>query len=93
VKPPNAVAGEDRVPVDVAGLHRTGRGVAAVRATERAAHAEASLDEVEAVANAPPDAVVGTPRDVRLVDTSLQNQILEQAADRVVRERGHDRSS
>ena len=53
--------------------------------------AEAAFGEVEPVAHLAPDAVVRKPAEVRLLDAALVDQILDQAADGVVGERGHDR--
>ena len=69
------------------------RGVAAVGDADRAAHAEAALGEVEAVADGAPDAVVGHPADERGVDAALQDEVLDQAADLVVGQRGDDRGA
>ena len=93
VEPAGAAVAEDRVPVDVSRLHRRRRRVSAIRGPESRPDAEAALDEVQAVADASPDAVVGEPRDVRGVDASLEDQVLEQAADRVVGERRDDRGA
>ena len=91
VEPARALAAEELVPVDLARLHLAGGRVATVRAAERRAQAEAALREVEAVANGAPDAVVLHEADVALVDAALVEQVLEQAADRVVDEGGDDR--
>ena len=93
VEPSCAALAEDRIPVDVAGLHRRRGGVRAVGGPESRPDAEAALDEVQAVADASPDAVVGEPRDVGGVDASLEDQVLQQAAERVVGERRDDRSA
>ena len=49
------------IPVDVAGLELRDGGVAAIGAADGAAHAEAALGEVQAVAHAAADAVVLRP--------------------------------
>lgn len=91
MEPARAVAAEDRIPVDVAELHRCRGRVRPIRGSQGRPHAEAALDEVETVAHSSPDAVVGTPHDVALVDATLQDQVLEEAADGVVGECGDDR--
>ena len=91
VEPARALGGEDRVPVDVARAQLRDGRVAAVGAADRAAHAEAALGEVEAVARGPADAVVGHPAQVALVDAAAQDELLDQAADRVVGERADQR--
>ena len=52
---------EDVVPVEIAGLELAGGGVAAVGNAHRAAHAEAALGEIQAVARDAPDAVERAP--------------------------------
>ena len=64
------------------GFELRDRGVAAIGAAERRAHAEAALGEVETVAHGAADAVVRHPAQVRLVDAALVDQVLDQAADR-----------
>ena len=51
VQPARAELAEDVVPVEIARLELAGGGVAAVRNADRAAHAEAALGEVQAVAH------------------------------------------
>ena len=55
-------------PIDVARFQLRDGGVPAIRASDRAANAEAALGEVEPVAHRAPDAVVGHPTHVRLID-------------------------
>ena len=61
VEPARAVLAENFIPINVAGLQLRHRGVAAVGATERGAHAESALGEIQAVAHRAADAVVGHP--------------------------------
>ncbi len=93
MEPAGAAVAEDRFPVDVSRLHRRRGRVSAIRGPESRPDAEAALDEIQAVADASPDAVVGEPCDVRGVDASLEDQVLEQAADRIVGERRDDRGT
>ena len=62
-----------------------------IGAADGAAHPEAPLGEVEAVAHLPPDAVVGHPVELRPLDAALVDQVVDQPADGVVGERRHDR--
>ena len=78
------------LPVDVARPQLRGGRVAAIGHAEGAAHAEAALGEVEPVAHRPADAVGRNPADEARVDPSLEHEVLEQPADLVVGERGHD---
>ena len=84
---------EQVVPVDVAWRQAAGCRVPAVGDPDGAAHAEAALGEVEPVAHVAPDAVEGHPRQEGGVDAALQHEVLEQPADLVVDERGHDRGA
>ena len=88
VEPPHALLAEELVPVDVAGLELADRRQPPVRARPRAAAAVAALDEVQAVADRAADAVVGHPLDVRRVDAALEHEVLDEAPDGIVRERG-----
>ena len=91
VQPPDADLAEDVVPVEIAGFELAGGGVAAVGNADGAAHAEAPLGEIQAVAHRAADAVERRPFDEFGVHAALENKILEQAADVVVREGGGDR--
>ena len=81
---------EEVLPVDVARPQLRGGRVAAIGHADGAAHAEAALGEVEPVAHRPSDAVGRNPADEARVDPSLEHEVLEQPADLVVGERGHD---
>ena len=52
--------------------------------------AKAPLRKVKPVANRPPDPVRRNPADEARIDTPLQHEVLEQPADVVFGERGHD---
>ena len=90
MKPPGAVASEDALPVHVAGLELTHRGVASVRAAHAAAQPEPPLGEVQAIAHGAADAVVGNPAHVGLVDAALVHQVLHQGAHGVLGQSGDD---
>ena len=72
------------VPVEVAGLKLADGGVAAVRHADRAAEAEATLGEIEAVADGAPDAIVLAPADEIRGDAALHDKILDEVAYLVV---------
>src|SRR6516225_8744284 len=67
--------------------------MAAVRAAERSAHAEALFGEVQADAGVGADAVELAPDNVRGVDPALPNEILYQPAEVVLRQRCDHRSA
>ena len=90
VEPAGAVDAEDLLPVDVAGAHLRGSGVPAVGDTDCAADAEPALGEVEPVAHLAPHAVVGCPAEMRSLDATLVDEVVDQPTDRVVGEGRHD---
>src|SRR2546430_7855121 len=55
-----------------------------VGAADGSPEAESALGEVQPIAHSAADAVVGQPADVTAVYPALQNEVLDQAADRVV---------
>ena len=57
VQPARADLAENVVPVEIAGLELAGGGIAAVGNAHRAAHAEAALGEIQAVADGAAHAV------------------------------------
>src|SRR5690606_3021011 len=88
VQPAHPELPEQVVPVDVPGLELGGCGVAAVGDADGAAHPEAALGEVEAVAHRPAHAVVLLPTDEGGVDAAGQDEVLDESAHLVVREGG-----
>ena len=91
MEPAHALLAEERLPVDLAGLELGDGREAAVGAGTRAAAAIAALDEVEAVADLAADTVERAPEDVAHVDAALEHEVLDETADRIVRERGDRR--
>src|SRR6266404_1449796 len=77
---------KDLFPIEVAGLHLRDGGMAAIGTSQRRAHAEAALGEVESVAHGAPDAVVLHPFHMGLVHTTLKDEILDQASHRIIGE-------
>src|SRR6516162_1664934 len=62
--------------------------MAAIGATHGGAHAESAFGEVQAIADGAADTVEGNPADVPQVDSTLQHEIFDQAADGIVGQRG-----
>src|SRR6185503_10240871 len=91
VKPARAFRTEDLFPIDVAGFQFRNRSVTAIGATGSRTNAETAFSKVETIANSPAYTVELHPLHVRLVHAALINQILDQAANRVISQRGHDR--
>ena len=87
---PAGARGEDGVPVDVARPQLGHRCVGAVTDPEGSPDAEAAFHEVEAVASGAPDAVGHNPADERGVDSTLQDEVLGEAAHLVVHESRDD---
>src|SRR5205823_14417394 len=82
---------EDPVPVDIAGFQLRHGRVPAIRASQRRTYSEASLGEIEAIANRAPDAVVRNPANQRRIHAALINEVLNQPANRIVGECSDDR--
>src|SRR5271157_3624405 len=79
VKALRAVLGsEDRGPVEVAGFELADGGVAAVGTAGGGAEAEASLSEVEAVADGAAYAVIGNPFEQGSIDAALEDEVFHQ---------------
>ena len=87
MEPTDAFLAEELIPVDVAGLELRDGGETTVGAGAGAAAAVAALDEVESVADRAADAIIGHPLHVRDVNATLQHEVLNETADRIVRER------
>ena len=87
VEPAAAELAEDHVEVDVARFELGDRRVAAVGAAHRAADAVAAFREVQAVADLAPHAVIRNPLDEGDVHAALEHEILNETADRIIRER------
>ena len=62
-----------------------------VGATQRGAYSEPPLGEVHAIPYGTSDAIEGYPADVLLADASLEHQVFDEPAHRIVRQRRHDR--
>src|ERR1700722_2786121 len=92
MKPARAVFAEDRLPIDFTGFERRHRGVAAIRTTKRRAQPKATLGEVQSVANGPANSVVVQPANQGGINTTLVNQVLEEQANRILRNRGNYRT-
>src|SRR6185369_5754870 len=90
VEPADAFLAEQLLPVHLTRLDLRRGGVAAVGAAEGGADAEALLGEVEPDARVASEAVEVAPDDVRHVDAALHDEILDQPAEVVLRERGDD---
>ncbi len=90
VKPARTFSTEDPLPVDIARLELGDRRVTAIRATERRSDSVTTLNEVQAITNTAPNPVIWQPVELCLPHTTLADQVLNEAAERVVSERGHD---
>src|SRR5687768_6029645 len=88
MQPAHALPAEDIVPIKIARLELRGGRVPAVWYANRAANAESALGEIQTVAHRAAHAVIGPPFDERRIHAALQNEIFNQSADVIVRERG-----
>ena len=90
MEPADAELTEDIIPVDVARLQLRRGGVAAVRAADGTADAEAAFREVETIADGAADAVERNPFDERRIDAALHDEIFDETTDGIVGKGGHD---
>ena len=86
MEPTDTEFSEDVVPIDIARLELGCGGVATVRISHRATHAETALGEIEAIAHIAADAVVLAPLDEIRGDATLHDEILDQVAHFVIDE-------
>lgn len=90
VKPFAAGLGKESVPVEVAGLELGSGAVAAIDAAFGTTDSEAALGEVDGIADAFAHAIVGHPFDEAGIDTALEDEVLDEAANFVIGEGGED---
>src|SRR5258708_21458629 len=90
MEPARSAPAEDLLPVDVTGFKLRNCRVAAVRAPQRRAQPKTAFGKVEAIAHATANAVILDPAHHRLLHATLIDQVLQQAANRVVGKRGDD---
>src|SRR5262249_5053833 len=88
VQPAAALFTKQIIPVEIARLELRGRTVASIHATFCSANAEAALGEIDGIAHAATDAVVGNPAEVTRIDATLQDEVFQQPSDFVLREGG-----
>ncbi len=79
MKPACSVPLENLLPIDFAGLQLRDSGVATVRTSERGAQTEASLSEIQAVADGPADTVEIHPAHIFLTNTSLEHEVFDES--------------
>src|SRR5262245_32218171 len=88
MKPPRVR--EYLIPIEIICCLLRRSSMTAIRTAERRAKSESPLGEIEPVTNPATDAIIRNPLYVRLIDASLINEVLNQATNRIVRERGYD---
>jgi hypothetical protein len=91
VEPARALLAEHEVPVEVARRELRHRGVAAVRAAQRRAHAVPRSVKLRPLRTVRPTPSSFAQPEVRLVHAALVDEVLHQAAHRVVDQRRHHR--
>src|SRR5271156_2699133 len=64
--------------------------MAAIRAAEGSTHAEASLGEIQSVADGAAHCVERHPAHIFLANATLEHKVFHQASYRIVREGGYD---
>src|SRR6187402_1372038 len=80
---------KDTVPVHIARLHLRNRGMPAIHRTNRIAYTESTLHEINAVPRLSSNAVVLAPKHMVQIDASLEHQIFDQTAHRIIDQRGN----
>ena len=81
---------ENKLPIEIAALDLTDRGMPAVRAADRPADAESAFGKIQPVAHGAAYAVVRRPLEQRRVDAALQDKVLRQPAYRIFRQNRGD---
>src|ERR1700752_1638568 len=90
MKPARAFRTEDLFPINIARLQLRDCGVTTILTTSSSAHAKTTFGKVQAIANRAANTVEFHPFQVRLVHTTLIDQILDQSADCIVSQRRND---
>src|SRR5271168_5278777 len=93
MQPSSAIHRQNGLPIEIVRLALRNRGIPPVRASHRRANSKSALGEIKAVAHASTNPVIRNPADQRCIDPSLEDQIFEQLADRVLCEGRNDRSA
>src|SRR2546425_1700864 len=88
MKPAGALTGKNCFPIHITRLQLRDRSVPAVRTPNWGTKPETALREIQPIAHRASNSIKGNPADVRLVDATLINEVLNQASNRIVRERG-----
>ena len=91
VEPSRAFVTKYFLPVDIAFLELRHRRISPIRTSESSTDAETAFGKVHTVANSTPNAIVLRPLNMRLIDAALIDQVLNQAADRIIGKCGNDR--
>ena len=89
---PDPVFAEDFIPVNISGLELGDGGIAAVAAAFGPPDPVSAFEEIQAVADTAAGSIVVDPADEPGVHAALQDEILHQAPDRIVRECRDDRA-
>src|SRR5262245_24319179 len=78
---------ENVVPLKIAGLQLAGRAVPPIGNAHSSANSESAFSEIESVAHYTPNSIKWNPPQEFGADPALQNEILQQPANVVVRKR------
>ena len=90
MQPTDAELAEDIVPINILCSELRRRSIASVGHADGSADSVAALGEVESVSDISADAVIAHPFYKRGVDSALENEVLYEPADLVIREGGYD---
>src|ERR1700754_4936498 len=64
--------------------------MATIRTTQCRTNAEATFRKVQSISNRAPNAIVRNPPDERLIHSALEDQVLDQASDRIIGKGGYN---
>jgi hypothetical protein len=93
VEPADTESAEDVLEVEVIDCELAGGGVATVGGAFCSADSEAAFGEVEAVSGGDAESIEVSPVDELGIDSALENEVFEEAADFVINESGEDRGA
>ncbi len=89
VEPPRATLAKQLLPVDIAALHLAGRSIRAIRHTHRPANPMPALGKVQPIAHLAPNPIISAPLHIIGSHAALQNKILDQPPNLVIRKGRH----
>src|SRR5438105_12160202 len=90
MEPARAFLDKNLLPINVSGPQLRDGGVTTIRTTKRSAYSVTTFSKIQAIADFAAHAIVLDPPDMRLIDPTLQNQIFDEASDRIIGKCGNN---